>query len=138
MGRNPDLDKEPAEGSRETINDALRHRTRSQPGITNRSVQDEQREQRKLPPRVADGEADESTLWRETATPESQSSGGKTGLRSEARRHASARRGDKPPGKARAKAGASGWADRRPDDKARAKRGVRRAAGAARRSRRKG
>ena len=42
----PNLDKEPAEGSRETVEQSA-----DQQGITNRSAMDEQAEQAKLPPR---------------------------------------------------------------------------------------
>jgi hypothetical protein len=50
MASDPDLDSEPAEGSRETVNEALERRDRQQ-GITNRPLEEEQRQQAKLPPR---------------------------------------------------------------------------------------
>jgi hypothetical protein len=43
---NPNFDKEPAEGSRETVEQSI-----DQQGITNKSAADEQAEQAKLPPR---------------------------------------------------------------------------------------
>jgi len=49
----PAADKEKAEGSRETVDAAFRdHETREQ-GITNRSVAEEEEEQRQVPPRGA-------------------------------------------------------------------------------------
>jgi hypothetical protein len=44
------LDKEPAEGSRETVDKALR-RARTPSGISNRPLGEEQAEQASLPPR---------------------------------------------------------------------------------------
>jgi hypothetical protein len=44
----PAADKEKAEGERETVDQALHN---AQPGITNRPLEDEQQEQRELPPR---------------------------------------------------------------------------------------
>jgi hypothetical protein len=67
------------------------------------------------------------------ATPEAQTSAGKTGTRSGSRKRASANRGGKAPAGTRAKAGASGKASRRPANVRRAKRGMTRAEAATRR-----
>ena len=50
---NPALDKEKAEGSRETVNDALEQSDGAggKQGITNRPAEEEAREQQELPPR---------------------------------------------------------------------------------------
>ena len=50
---NPALDKEKAEGSRETVNEALEQRegTGAKQGITNRPADEEAREEEELPPR---------------------------------------------------------------------------------------
>jgi len=115
-------DKEQAEGSRETVNAALQQRKDLQQGVTNRPVVEERNQQEKLPSRNENQEQDEST-----DTPTSQSSAGKTGLRSGAKKHATANRGGIAPGKARPKAGARGMADRR-SGTARANRGATRTA----------
>jgi hypothetical protein len=44
-------DKEPAEGSSETVDEALKHGEGGQQGISNKPVKEEQRQQEKLPPR---------------------------------------------------------------------------------------
>jgi hypothetical protein len=49
----PVADKEQAEGSRRTVDEALEAADRSQQGVTNRSVDDEKREQEQVPPRGA-------------------------------------------------------------------------------------
>jgi hypothetical protein len=51
---NPALDKEKAEGSRETVNEALEQREGAgggKQGTSNRSAEEEAREQDELPPR---------------------------------------------------------------------------------------
>jgi hypothetical protein len=48
---NPDMDKEQAEGERETVEQALGEQERQQQGVTNRPVSQEQEEQAELPPR---------------------------------------------------------------------------------------
>ena len=48
---NPDMDKEQAEGERETVEQALGEQERQQQGVTNRPVSEEQEEQAELPPR---------------------------------------------------------------------------------------
>jgi hypothetical protein len=48
---NPDFDKEQAEGSRETVDDALQTDKGAQQGITNKPAEEEERQQEKLPPR---------------------------------------------------------------------------------------
>jgi hypothetical protein len=48
---NPNFDKEKPEGSRETVDDALDADKGAQQGITNKSAEEEQRQQEKLPPR---------------------------------------------------------------------------------------
>jgi hypothetical protein len=120
-------DKANAQESRQTV-DGARQRSEAgaQQGVTNRSVAEERREQEKLPPRD-DGRADDATISDDAAI-SSQSSAGKTGLRSDTRKHVSANRGGIASGKTRAKAGAYGMADRNPADTVRAKRGTTRAA----------
>ena len=44
-------DKEPAEGSRETVDEALKQSDGGQQGISNRPLEEERRQQEKLPPR---------------------------------------------------------------------------------------
>jgi hypothetical protein len=51
MSPHHDKDKEPAEGSRQTVDEALRHAKGKQQGTTNRPAEEEQREQESLPPR---------------------------------------------------------------------------------------
>ena len=49
---NQQSEKEPAEGSRETVNnDGITNRPVEEGGITNRPIEEEQREQQNLPPR---------------------------------------------------------------------------------------
>jgi hypothetical protein len=48
---NPNFDKEPAEGSRETADDAVDEQREAQQGVTNQPLEEEQRQQEKLPPR---------------------------------------------------------------------------------------
>ena len=49
---NPDMDKEQAEGERETVEQALGEQEQEQQqGVTNRPVSEEQEEQAELPPR---------------------------------------------------------------------------------------
>jgi len=48
---NPNFDKEKPEGSRETVDDALRADKGEQQGITNKPAAEEERQQEKLPPR---------------------------------------------------------------------------------------
>ena len=128
---NPTLDKEPAEGSRGTVEAALRRQwTR---GISNLPLEQERAEQAKLPPR---GQASRKSRQRgvpsvmprtargESLSRDSQASARKAGTRSTARKAASAHRGGKPPGKSRPKAGAWGMSRRRPTNTVRAKRGT--------------
>jgi len=125
--RHSDKDKEPAEGSRETVNQALQSEG-AQQGVSNRPLQEERRQQEKLPPRgeseqddhAGSGPGGVANQPEALASPGTQSSAGKTGTRSGARKQASASRGGKEPGKARAKAGASGMANRRPASTVRA------------------
>ena len=52
--KDPMSDKEPAEGSRETVDEALKAQeqdTKRQPGITNKPLEEEEAQQRELPPR---------------------------------------------------------------------------------------
>jgi hypothetical protein len=79
--------------------------------------------ERKTPARPTTGERRGVPVARGT-----QTSAGKTGTRSGARKSASANRGGNASGKARPKAGASGKGSRRPANTARAKRGTTRAA----------
>jgi hypothetical protein len=51
MSPDRDVDKEPAEGSRETVDEALKSPEDRQQGVSNRPRQEEQREQDRLPPR---------------------------------------------------------------------------------------
>jgi hypothetical protein len=51
MSPDHDTDKEPAEGSRETVDEALHEGKKNQQGISNRPAAEEQREQDELPPR---------------------------------------------------------------------------------------
>jgi hypothetical protein len=51
MDRTRDEDKEPAEGSRETVDEALQQPDDRRQGITNRPRAAEEREQAQLPPR---------------------------------------------------------------------------------------
>jgi hypothetical protein len=44
-------DKEPAEGSRETVDEALRQTKKTQQGVSNRPAKDEEHEQDSLPRR---------------------------------------------------------------------------------------
>jgi hypothetical protein len=55
---NPSFDKEKAEGSRETVEQALDEGRSAQQGVTNRPAAEESREQEQLPPR---GEAKKPT-----------------------------------------------------------------------------
>lgn len=129
---NANMEKEPAEGSRGTVEAALKGQWSR--GITNLRLEQERREQGKLPPRgraKKRGRRGEvpSVMPRtssegEMLAHESQGSAGKAGTRSTARKAASARRGGKPPGKSRAKSGAWGMARRRPMNTVRAKRGT--------------
>ena len=48
---NPNFDKEPSEGSRETVDEALHDEQGAQQGVTNQPLEEEQRQQEKLPPR---------------------------------------------------------------------------------------
>lgn len=48
---NPNFDKETPEGSRETVDEALRADKGDKQGITNRPAAEEERQQEKLPPR---------------------------------------------------------------------------------------
>jgi len=48
---NPNFDKEPSEGSRETVDDALDEQQGAQQGVTNQPLEEEQHQQAKLPPR---------------------------------------------------------------------------------------
>lgn len=50
--KDPMSDKEPAEGSRETVDEALKAQERGKrPGITNKPLEEEEEQQRELPPR---------------------------------------------------------------------------------------
>jgi hypothetical protein len=61
----PAGDKEKAEGDRETVDQALRNaeeaERRRQPGITNKPVEEEEEQQRELPPRGHAKREDEGT-----------------------------------------------------------------------------
>jgi hypothetical protein len=46
-----DIDKEPAEGSRETVDDAIKADKGARQGVTNKPAAEEERQQEKLPPR---------------------------------------------------------------------------------------
>jgi hypothetical protein len=48
---NPNFDKEKPEGSRETVDQALDDQKTGQQGVTNKPLEEEQRQQEKLPPR---------------------------------------------------------------------------------------
>lgn len=48
---NPDFDKEKAEGERETVEQSLDTQAEQGQGITNRPLEDEEKEQASLPPR---------------------------------------------------------------------------------------
>jgi len=48
---NPNFDKEKPEGSRETVDESLRHARRDQQGVTNKPAEKEAEEQAELPPR---------------------------------------------------------------------------------------
>jgi hypothetical protein len=47
----PNFDKESAEGSRDTVDEALDNQKGSAQGISNKPAAEEQRQQEKLPPR---------------------------------------------------------------------------------------
>ena len=49
--RDDRLDKEPAEGSRKTVDDALENREQGPVGITNRPLDEERESQAEVPPR---------------------------------------------------------------------------------------
>ena len=131
--KDPIADNEQAEGSREAVDAALKHRQRRRQGVSNRRLAEERREQQKLAPRNDRG-VDEELRPETHPTSMGQGSAGKTGMRSGARKHAIANRGGIAPGKARPKAGASGKANRNPANTVRAKRGTLGAAATTRRA----
>jgi hypothetical protein len=51
MGPDPIRDKEQAQGSERTVDEALEHAKRRRQGVTNKSVEEERRQQDELPPR---------------------------------------------------------------------------------------
>jgi hypothetical protein len=51
MAPDPIRDKEQAEGSEPTVDEALEHANRRRQGVTNKPVEEERRQQDKLPPR---------------------------------------------------------------------------------------
>ena len=99
----------------------------AQQGVTNRPLIEERRQQAKLRP--ANARDDDAVSTKETeGTAATQTSAGKTGVRSGTRKRVTANRGGTAPGKTRPKSGAHGTSDRRPAQTVRAKRGTRRAA----------
>ena len=97
-----------------------KRRDSTEQGITNRPLLEEQRQQKKLGPRL-DDQAGQDGIER-GGTPEAQSSAGKTGLRSGSMKRVTANRGGIAPGKTRPKSGAHGRSDRRPEDTVRTRR----------------
>jgi hypothetical protein len=51
MSEDRNARKEPAEGSRRTVDEALKHQDEGPQGVTNKSASTEAREQERVPPR---------------------------------------------------------------------------------------
>src|SRR5437762_7647987 len=103
----------------------MKHNEGRQQGVTNRSLDEELRQQEKLPARADSPEREEfAPADAGRSDSKLQGSASKTGMRSGARKSASANRDGIAPGKARRKAGAEGLANRVPANTVRTKHGT--------------